>query len=399
MAYELLDLIETYAVQDAARDRIFAREGFSISSPHRRKDDPRYLQRVRVAGRLWADVCTGRQPMTRFQEAMSTSDFPLLFGDVIDRQTIAAYREWPTTYRTIAHISTVPDFREVRRSYSLLGGDDRLTEVHELEEYKGSALTETDPITFRVKKFGRILPFSWEARINDDTGQLSDIPTRFARGARRSEQYFATSLYVASTGPHASVYTAGNKNQVIVANGSSIANPHLSIQGLQDAFTVLGNQVDPVSGEAIYIEAAVLEVPPALRVIAQNIINATQIIIGKDSDDQRILTANWMRDNVTLVVNPTLRMINTTNGNTAWYLHAAANQGRPLIEVAFLRGNEEPAIFMKAPDAIRVGGGNTVDPMAGDFMTDSIAYKIRAVSGGSVIDPLASVASKGTDVA
>lgn len=396
MAYELLDLIETLTQREAHIQRIFARDGFNITHPHARRNNPRYQKRVREAGKLWAGFCTGRIRRHYLQEAMSTSDFPLLFGDVIDRQVLAAYTEWPTTYRTIAKIGTVPDFRLVRRSLPLTGGDTRLEEVHELEEYKAAALDEDNPITYRVKKYGRRLPFSWEAMINDDLEQLRDTPTRFARAARRSEQYFATSLYVSSTGPNATIYAAGNKNQVIIANGASVDNPHLSVNGLQDAFTVLDNQVDPVTGEAIFIEAAVLEVPPSLRVTAQTLLNSTQIILGKDSEDERILTNNWMRDNVTLVVNPTLRMINTTNGATAWYLHANANVGRPLIEVGFLRGYEEPQIFMKSPNAIRVGSGSTVDPMQGDFLNDSIDYKIRHIFGGSAIEARSSVASLGT---
>jgi hypothetical protein len=40
--------------------------------------------------------------MHRLQEAMSTSDFPLLFGDIIDRSMLGRYREWPTVWAQLA---------------------------------------------------------------------------------------------------------------------------------------------------------------------------------------------------------------------------------------------------------------------------------------------------------
>ncbi len=62
---------------------------------------------------------------------------------------------------------------------------------------------------------------------------------------------------------------------------------------------------------------------------------------------------------------------------------------------AFLRGHEEPELFIKEPNARRVGGG-PVDPMDGNFENDSIDYKVRHVLGVSRIDPKATVASNGS---
>lgn len=391
---DFLDLIDTINAREASVNRLYAREGLAVRTGV--ANDPRFQRRLVETVRFLHQIYTGRRPRYHLQEAMTTSDFPLLFGTVIDRQTLGSYREWPATWRSIARVVTVPDFRSVERGYDPFGGDARLDEVHELEEYKAAYLDETSPFTYKVKKYGRRMPFSWEVMVNDVSNRLKDAPIRFGRAAVRSEQYFVTGLYVASTGPLGTVYSNGNRNIINTTNGAASNNPALSILGLQDGFTVLAKQRDPVSGEPIMIEAVVLEVPPSLRIVANNILNATQIIIGADSAEQRILTNNWMRNNVTLVVNPTLEMINTTNGSTAWYLHAASTTGRPLLEVGFLAGYEAPQIFMKSPNAVRIGAGGLIDPMQGDFDHDAIDYKIRHVFGGSIVDPLASVASNGT---
>jgi len=387
---DFLELIETYSAREASLDRLYAREGRSL---HRR-GNPAFEGRVLRTMQFLHAAATGEIPHHRLHEAMTTSDFPLLFGTVLQRQVLGNYRAWPSTWRTIAKIRTVPDFRLVETGYPMLGGDGILEEVKELAPYPAEALEEQAPFTYKVKKYGRRMPFTWEAWINDVTGQLKDVPKRFGVAAIRSEQHYFTSLYVSAAGPRSTVYTSGNRNQVIIANGAVANNPPLSIAGLQDGFTVLANQLDPATNEPIMLDGVVLEIPPNLEITAQNILNATQIIIGADSANERILTGNWMKDKVKLVLNPSLRQINTTNGATAWYLHATG-EVRPFIEAAFLQGHETPEMFMKSPDAVRISGGGLVDPTAGSFDNDSLDFKIRHIFGGIVVDALASVASEG----
>lgn len=351
-----------------------------------------YRRAVRETMRLIDRVRSGELPDQWLREAMATSDFALLFGDIIDRQMLGTYAETPQTYRQIMRPGTVRDFRTVNR-FVMDGAENVLDEVKELGEYKAAKVTPTKyPIS--IKKYGRRMPFSFETMVNDDLQAITDTPARFSRAARRSEQRFATGIYVASGGPNSSIYSVGNKNLVTIANGASVDHPKLSINGLQDGMIVLGNMKD-TDGEPITIEAVILEVPTTLEITAQNILNATQLIIGADSAATRLETLNWMRNRVTLVVNPYLSVINTTNGTTAWYLHAAASTGRPAFEFDFLRGYEQPQLFMKSPNAVRVGGGQ-VDPMQGSFEDDSIDYKIRHMFGGGPLEPKATVTSYGT---
>ncbi len=63
------------------------------------------------AAKLVADVYAGKKRMHYLEEAMTTSDFPYLFGDILDRQILSAYREWPTTWQRYARRGRVRDFR------------------------------------------------------------------------------------------------------------------------------------------------------------------------------------------------------------------------------------------------------------------------------------------------
>jgi hypothetical protein len=63
--------------------------------------------------------------------------------------------------------------------------------------------------------------------------------------------------------------------------------------------------------------------------------------------------------------------------------------------MGFLRGHTEPELFVREPNARRIGGGQ-INPLDGSFETDSIDYKVRYVLGGVVLDTRAAVASNGT---
>lgn len=409
MADTMLDLIESIDTRDAYAPGVWTRDeavyNIGVTAGRLRRGarpDPRdpaavqaydrYNRGLLETARLFDRVRSGALPALWLREAMSTSDFSLLFGDIIDRQMLGNYAEVAQTFRQIMRMGTVPDFRSVNRMV-LNGGEGILDEVKELAEYKAAKLSPAK-YAISVKKYGRRMPFSFEAMINDDLDALTDTPNRFARAARRSEQKFATAIYVSSTGPNSTIYSNANKNIVNIANGAASNNPALSEAALIDAFTVLGNQRDS-DGEPIVIEGAILEVPPELEVTALKILNATEIEVGTDASGQRIRTANWLRGKLTLVVNPYLSIINTTSGKTAWYIHARSNTNRPAFEFAFLRGYDAPQLFMKSPNAVRVGGG-AVDPMQGSFDDDSIDYKIRHIFGGGPLDPKATLASAGT---
>lgn len=395
---DTLEVIESLRGEEASITRIFNSADGTAMRRLRRSNDPRYTRTLTEVASFIADVYEGKRPTYHLREAMTTSDFPLLFGDIIDRQMIGRYQEVPVSWPAYARRRTVPDFRTVNR-FTTDGAEGILSEVPQEAEYPAADIDEAR-YQLSVKKYGRRVPFSWEAMINDDLDALKDIPDRLARAARRSEEKFVTQLFVDSNGPHASLYTVGNKNIINTTNGAASTNPVLSIAGLQDAMTVLALMLDADS-EPIAIDAVTLVVPPSLEITAQNIINALTLELtsaGGTNDatgGQRLHVANWMKSRLKLAVNPYIPIVATTNGRTSWFLFADPAEGRYTLEMDFLRGHEEPELFMRSADAVRVGGGN-VDPMDGSFINDSVEYKLRHVFGGGRLDPKMTVASNGS---
>ena len=77
-----------------------------------RMNDPVYLKHLAEANDLINKVICGKAPSHLLQEAMSTSDFPILLGDNLSSRLLGAYTEAPSTYQTWCYINrNVRDFR------------------------------------------------------------------------------------------------------------------------------------------------------------------------------------------------------------------------------------------------------------------------------------------------
>jgi hypothetical protein len=406
-ASEFWSLRETIRSEQASLDRIFLDNGRRSRG---KRDDPAYLSRFAEAAEFLADVLDGNLPSYRLAEALSTSDFPVLMGDILDRQLLAKYNEVPVTWPNYARRATVRDFRQVRR-VAVDGLEGSYYPSYQKSEHaevrEDNNLSETN-YAYNVEVYEKAVSLNWRMLINDDLQAFQDLPDRLARGARRTEERFATQLFVDANGPHASLYTSGNKNLINATNSGTpytAVNPPFSIAGLQQGFAVMSKMLD-ANGEPIVIESVELVVPPGLEIPARNILNATELWVGGDStaannnlgggaQEQSLHVANWMRSRLRLSVNPYIPIIATTNGNTSWFMFANPDQGRPALEIGFLRGYENPSLFQKDPDMRRIGAG-VVDPALGDFETGEIRYKGMHIIGGTRMDAKMTVASNGS---
>lgn len=394
---EQLDQLGTLRAAEASPQALYGDAGMSVRRYGRSQRDPRYLLRLAETIDLVTDLRRGRVSEGRFyavREQMTTSDFSLLMADAIDRQLLARYQETTPSWSSIARRAVVPDFRAVKR-FAVDGAEGLLSVVTQGAPYPAAALTEAS-YTYAVAKRGRRLPMSWETMINDDLEAFLTLPDRLARAARRSEEHFATSLFVGSSGLNTGVFTVGNKNIINATNsggGFTAVNPPLSIDAVRQAYAVLNNQRD-ADGQPIMIEGVTLWVPPALEGQALEIVNATQIFVGDfDATGAKIQTANWIGAKAKVSVGWYIPYIATTNGNTTWFLAANPATSRPAGEIGFLRGHESPELFLKAPNAIALRGG--AEPME-DFDTDAVDHKVRHVFGGAAMDPKVIAGSNGS---
>lgn len=326
------------------------------------------------------------------REAMTTTDFPYLFGEILDRQLLDSFTETPQVMPLICRKGSVKDFRTVQR-FEIYGGDERLAEVSEKGEYLASARDE-NPYTYKVKKYGRQFDISWESIINDDLSALGDTPKRFAKAARRAEEFFLTSLYWDLNGPLDAYFSVANGGAAVAANPLTIGNLETAVEAMA---AYLDRGSEPILNRPKY-----LMIPPALEFTARQILTSSSkmYLAGATTiagaPDVAMPTTNVISQyGLVMLINPYIPIVATTGtiGATTWALFSDPAD-IPAGEFGHLVGHESPDLFMKASDQMRVGGG-VAGPMDGDFATDNIFYKVRHVFGGVVLSGRAGYASDG----
>lgn len=316
------------------------------------------------------------------REALTTSDFPYLFGDVLDRQVLAQYKATESSWKKYVKTSTVPRLFPQIGGYrfAISGGDQRLDRVAEKGEYLASDREETR-YTLYVYKYGRQFDISWETMINDDLDALKDTPMRFAKAAIRTEQYGVINQYASDTGTHA----AGNLYDDATAGEINGSVALLTIANLEAGLEAMAGWTD-AGGSPIMNRARYLVVPPALEMTARQILTSTT----KMWSDNAAGPVPYPTNNVVsqmgleLIVEPWLPIADATDGNTAWYLFADPSD-IACLEAGYLKGHERPEICMKASDKVTVGGG-ALNPMSGDFATDNVFYRVRHCFGVTELD-------------
>ena len=322
----------------------------------------------------------------RIREAMTTSDFPNLFGDVLDRQVLAAYKATEPVWKAYTKQSTIRDFKDSYR-FAITGGDGMLPRVAEKGEYLASDREEAK-YTLKLLKYGRQFDISWETLVNDDLGALKDTPERFARAAIRTEHTLVARSFANLTMAGAVHTVGGNLFSTNAAELNETAGA-LTIGFLEQGLETMAGRTD-AAGEPIAVRAKFLVVPPALELTARQILTSSEKRYTGGAAGTAWPTSNVLPQyGLQLIVDPYLPAAATLNltgasANTQWYLFADPKE-LAALEFAHLSGHERPEICMKASDKVTVGGG-AIGPMSGDFATDNILYRVRFVFGGGRLD-------------
>ena len=409
-------------------------------------------RRVNEAGRLYADVLSGKvDPMflreamrpsnpymveflrneypglyrqngrlLGLRETMAQTDYQALYADVIDRLYYSNFLAWPITNMDLVMVKDLRDFRKVKRYlYDGLvtpytGSDPgapppqsaMLGPAPQNGAIPPTPDTSTAAIEYAPLLYQASASINWAAFVGDDLGIFRDVPRRLAIKGNRGIAKFITGLYADANGPNTTngLFQAAYHNQLIVANGATTNNPRLSIQGLADAYNILAGQLD-ATGDPIMLGGPVnLVYGSADYATAKNLVNMLENfttqqggVEGNAQPGQMLRVRNWAMENLTLVYDPYLRLV-ATNAPYSWFLALdPKSQERPGIEVGFLQGFKEPQLFSEIPTTQRMGAGS--DPTMGNFWTNNQNIKIMGVMGGAAIDGRSWVGSKGTGAA
>ncbi len=260
--------------------------------------------------------------------AMSTISLPGILSNVANKFLRSGFEAVESTWREIAAIRSVRDFKQVS-SYSLTGGF-VYEEIPPGGELKHATVGET-AYTNQAKTYGRMFGIDRRDLINDDLDALTAVPRRLGRGGalKLNEVFWKEFL------DNATFFVAGNNNY---AEGVDTA---LGIDSLTQAEQLFLDQTDP-DGHPLAVAPVILLVPNGLYVPATQIMNSTEL--RDPASTKRTPVANPHAGKFRPVRSSYLSNAQYTGNSTkAWYVLADPND-MPVIEVAFLNGQQMPTV-------------------------------------------------------
>ncbi len=276
----------------------------------------------------------------------TTSDFPLLLGNTVNRTLRAGYELAPQTWRPLGRQTTVPDFRAVTRA--ALGDISALEKVNEHGEYKYGTLSE-DGAPLKVAKFGKIIAITWESIVNDDLGAMTRIPQALGAAAAQTESDLIWALILGATQfvDGKPVFDADHGN--VAASGGAINTTTLA------AARAAMRKQKSKAGHFLNIGPEYLVVGPDKELEAYQF-TSSNYVPAKNAD------INDARNTALTVI------VDARITGNQWYLFAAPGVV-DTFEYAYLEG--EQGVFTETREG---------------FEVDGMEIKARLVFGGAWID-------------
>lgn len=306
-------------------------ENTEPSEPARRYMESRYLfefaaEAVGHRGRLFET--RDREDVLR-RAFHSTSDFPILLENALNRALRARYAVAEPTYRRIAQQRTYLDFRD---HISVRDGDfPQLKEVKESGELQGGTFSESKEKT-AVKAYGVRVGFTRQLLINDNLGAIQRVLNSRATAVARfeDETFYAMMLSANGAGPtlletSRAVFNATDKT--LAASGSAINNASLG------AGRAAMRKRKTKDGTFIATAPAILLVGP-----------------DKETEAQSVLSPLFaaQASNVPLFANSLALIVSPQIVGNAWYLFSDITTGAN-FEWGLLEGYNAPRMRLDEP--------------------------------------------------
>jgi len=263
----------------------------------------------------------------------STSDFPYLLENSIGKELQRAYTAFAETWRTIANVSSVPDFK--LNSRIRLGSFNSLDTIPEGGEYEAGTMGE-EKETIQALTKGKMITLTRQMIINDDLNGFLRIAGLMGRAGARTigNDVYGIITDNAALFDGTALFHADHNN--LAASGAA---PTLALIG--SAKTAMRKQQDPDANDYLDIQAKYI----VCGVELEDTIKAL-IMSETDFSQANSKKANVHRNSLEVVSDPRL-------GATEWYL-LAAPVDIPTLEIAFLDGNQTP--YLESMNGFTVDG-------------------------------------------
>lgn len=269
----------------------------------------------------------------------STSDFPVLLEGTNRRVLLANYQAVADTWRRFCTTGNVGDFREYKRLR--MGSFSNLEVVGENQEFKNKNIPDAEFEKISAQTKGNIINVSRQMIVNDDLSAFTRLAGMLGRAAARSIEADVYALLALNSGlgplmaDGKTLFHADHKN---IATGAA-----MSVSAIDAMRVMMAQQMDPDNNDFLDIRPEIMLCPIGLGSTAR-ILNTSQYDPDAVNKLQRPNVVNGLFADV--IDTPRLT-------GTAYYMLASSSE-EPVIEVAFLDGNQSP--YLESQETFKVDG-------------------------------------------
>jgi HK97 family phage prohead protease len=300
-----------------------------------------------------------REELLRSALTHSTSDFPILLENAINRSLRARYVVAAPTYRAIAQQRTYMDFRD---HISVRDGDfPQLKEVGESGEIPGGTFGESKEKT-AVKSYAVQVGFTRQLLINDNLGGIQRVLNSRAEAVARFEEetFYTMMLSAAGAGPtllETSRAVFNTTDKTLASANAAIANAALGI-GRANMRTKKTK------------DGTFLNITPAILLVGPD----------KETEAQGVLSPLYaaQASNVPLFQNSLRLVVSAQITGNAWYLFADPAAGAN-FEWGLLEGYGAPRMRIDEP----FGRQGMAVSLEHDFGCGAIDYRFGFRNAGA----------------
>lgn len=313
------DVTVTSANEDARRQGMTEAILFRARALDKVSDKGRGFQHMKLLdmAREFAGRGFNMSPNDVVQRALSTSDFPAILVDAINRGVQREYAEKPQSFEPFVRRVPLGDFKS--KHTLKLGDFPELKKKNELGEIQEGAISEGKE-SYKLDSYARSVVISREAIINDDMDVFGRLPQMAGRRARSKESDL--------------VWAIINSNPTMADTFKLFATEHANISaGAAPSIDEIGKLVklmrlqQGLDGEMISIQPAWLIVPAAYETKAGQLLDTKYVPATKAEINP------WSSILKGYITDPRLDAASATK----WYL-AADKADIDMIELGTLDG-------------------------------------------------------------
>jgi hypothetical protein len=300
---------------------------------------------------------------------VTTSDFPYILANVINKEMLAGAELAETTYREWCKIGSVADFKQASRLKLSHAG--KLELVREGEGYNMTKFAEQREV-FTLLTYGKLFNLSRQAIINDDLDAFTGIPRSMGMVAAILPNDLAV-IHLLANGNMAD----GNA-LFSTAHANNTDDADHKFDSIAHARAGIGNMATKMMQQSAFQHADVaaeeqlkLRVRLAILLVPSTGWEYPAAVLGTSSFGDGVEGVNPLKNIAKMVIEPSLEDSNFTGYSTVYYYGFANPNIAPVMEVAFLDGNTTP--FME--ETVNTGSA-----------ADGRTYKVRMDAVAKAVD-------------